>query len=90
MLLPAIGLVRSRAVPVWAPWTTIIGIGLDVIVQFSGGTTATWPVTAIWGLLIVTWGYIGLCVPRVKLSTWAAFEGHGVRTPEPREPSNAV
>lgn len=73
ILLLSIGLVRSRAVPVWAPWVTIAGIGLDVVVQFSG-TSATWPVTAIWGLLTVTWGFVGLRVLRMAPGTWIAYE----------------
>lgn len=73
ILLLSIGLVRSRAVPSWAPWLTIVGIGLDVVVQFSG-TSATWPVTAIWGLLTVTWGFVGVCVLRMPTGTWIAYE----------------
>jgi hypothetical protein len=73
VLLLSIGLVRSRAVPVWAPWLTIAGIGLDVAVQFSG-TSATWPVTAIWGLLTLTWGFVGVRVLRMPTGTWTAYE----------------
>ena len=73
ILLLSIGLVRSRAVPVWAPWVTIVGIGLDVVVQFSG-SSATWPVTAIWGLLTVTWGFVGVRVLRMTTASWIAYE----------------
>jgi len=73
ILLLSIGLVQSRAVPVWAPWLTIAGIGLDVVIQFSG-TSATWPVTAIWGLLTVTWGFVGVRVLRMATATWISYE----------------
>lgn len=89
VLLLSIGLVRSRAVPGWAPWITIVGIGLDVIVQFSGAT-ATWPVTAIWGLLAVTWGYIGVLVLRMNPQTWAALNTPVVPALQTRDLSNAV
>jgi hypothetical protein len=87
VLLLSIGLVRSRAVPSWAPWATIAGVGLDVIVQFSG-ISATWPVTAIWGLLVVTWGYIGVRVLRMERAAWASFDLAAVPTPQVREMAN--
>ena len=89
VLLLSIGLVRSRAVPGWAPWITIVGIGLDVIVQFSG-VTATWPVTAIWGLLAVTWGYVGVLVLRMSPEEWGAVNAPVVRASHARDLSNAV
>ena len=90
VLLLSIGLVRSRSVPVWAAWATIVAIGVDVVVQFSG-TTATWPVTAIWAVLIVTWGYVGVCVLRMSPEDVGGGERPSrARVARTRASSNAV
>ena len=83
VLLLSIGLVRARTVPAWAPWVTIAGIGLDIVMQFSG-SSATWPVTALWGLLTVTYGFIGVCFLRMSPQDWAAYEAPPV--PAAQEP----
>lgn len=81
VLLLSIGLVRARPLPVWAPWVTIVGITVDVVVQFCG-SSATWPVTALWGLLAATYGYIGVRVLRMSRADWAAYEA----APDATEP----
>jgi hypothetical protein len=61
VILLSAGLLRARIVPAWAPWLAIAAMVLDAVVQF-GGVTAAWPVTAIWGMSLVAFGFIGLSV----------------------------
>ncbi len=72
IVLLSAGLLRSRAVPAWVPWATIGAIAVDLVVQFSG-STATWPVTALWAVLTVLWGYLGVRVLGMRPAAWAAF-----------------
>jgi hypothetical protein len=71
LALLAAGLLRARAVPGWAPWLVIAGIVADLAVQFTS-ITATWPVTALWGVLAVALGSIGIRVLAMKPAEWAA------------------
>jgi hypothetical protein len=73
-------------VAAWAPWLTVAGIAADVVVQFTG-TTATWPVTALWGLLTITFGYVGMRVLAMPPQEWAAT---GPAGPAPARPTVAV
>lgn len=70
ILLLSAGLLRARAVPAWAPWLTIAAVAVDFGVQFTP-VTATWPVTGLWGLLTVVFGYYGLRVLAMPVSRWA-------------------
>ncbi len=71
LVLLAAGLLRARAVPRWAPWLTIVTVAADFAVQFTS-ITATWPVTAVWGMLLVSFGSIGLLILKMPPAAWAA------------------
>ena len=71
LVLLAAGLLRARAVPRWAPWLTIVTVAADFAIQFTS-VTATWPVTVVWGALVVSFGYIGLRLLTMPPATWAA------------------
>jgi hypothetical protein len=71
LVLLAAGLLRARAVPRWAPRLVIVAVAADFAVQFTS-VTATWPVTAVWGLLVVSFGSIGVRVLAMTPATWAA------------------
>jgi hypothetical protein len=61
----------SGPVPRWAPRLVIVAVAADFAVQFTS-VTATWPVTAVWGLLVVSFGSIGVRVLAMTPATWAA------------------
>ena len=42
------------------------------MVQFAG-VTATWPVTAVWAVLTVALGYVGVRFLAMPAATWAAY-----------------
>jgi hypothetical protein len=69
IVLLCAGLLRAGTFPAWAPWLTIAGIAVDFGIQFTG-VTATWPVTALWGLLTVTFGYFGVRVLGMSPDAW--------------------
>jgi hypothetical protein len=71
LVLLAAGLLRARAVPGWAPWLTIVTVAADFAIQFTS-VTATWPVTAVWAALVVSFGAIGLRVLSMPPAEWAA------------------
>jgi hypothetical protein len=71
LVLLAAGLLRARAVPCWAPWLTIVTVVADFAVQFTN-ITATWPVTVVWGALVVSFGSIGLRLLSMPPAEWAA------------------
>jgi hypothetical protein len=71
LVLLAAGLLRARAVPRWAPWLTIAAVVADFAVQFTS-ITATWPVIVVWGVLLVSFGSIGLLVLKMTPAKWAA------------------
>ncbi len=83
LVLLAAGLLRARAVPAWAPWLTIAAIAADVAVQFTS-ITATWPVTAVWGVLVVSFGYLGVRLLTMPPAAWAAY------TTTPAVPTGSV
>lgn len=69
IILLCAGLLRSRAVPRWAPWLAITAIAADFGAQFTS-ITATWPVTAVWGALLVSLGYIGIRLLSMPSAAW--------------------
>lgn len=71
LVLLAAGLLRARAVPGRAPWLVITAIVADLAVQFTS-ITATWPVTALWAVLTVSLGSIGIRVLAMTPAAWAA------------------
>jgi hypothetical protein len=71
LVLLAAGLLRARAVPRWAPWLTIVTVAADFAIQFTS-VTATWPVTVVWGALVVSFGSIGLRLLSMPPAEWAA------------------
>ena len=71
LVLLAAGLLRARAVPRWAPWLTIVTVAADFAIQFTS-VTATWPVTVVWGALVVSFGSIGLRLLSIPPAEWAA------------------
>jgi hypothetical protein len=74
LVLLAAGLLRARAVPRWAPWLIIVTVAADFAIQFTS-ITATWPVTVVWGVLVISFGSIGV---RVLTMTPAAWEPAGL------------
>ena len=72
VVLLCAGLLRARAVAAWAPWLAIGVIAADILVQFAG-VTATWPVTAVWAVLTVALGYVGVRFLAMPAATWAAY-----------------
>jgi hypothetical protein len=70
LVLLAAGLLRARAVPGWVPWLVIVAIVADFAVQFTS-ITATWPVTAVWGVLAISLGSIGIRVLAMTPAYWA-------------------
>jgi hypothetical protein len=79
VLLLAVGLLRVRVVPAWAPWLAIAAMVADIGVQF-GGVSATWPVTAIWGICTVASACGCSRCPRRNGHHW-------VRRPPPSRPT---
>jgi hypothetical protein len=73
LVLLAAGLLRARVVPRWASWLVIAPIAADFAVQFTS-VTATWPVTAVWGVLTVSLGSIGIRVLAMTPADWAAAD----------------
>ena len=71
LVLLAAGLLRARAVPRWAPWLIIGTVAADFAIQFTS-INATWPVTVVWGMLVVSFGSIGLRLLRMPPAVWAA------------------
>jgi hypothetical protein len=84
VVLLCAGLLRARAVAAWAPWLAIGVIAADIVVQFAG-VTATWPVTAVWAVLTVALGYVGIRFLAMPPATWAAY-GSVPATAEPGMP----
>jgi hypothetical protein len=72
VLLLAAGLLRARVVPAWAPWLAIAAMVADIGVQF-GGVSATWPVTAIWGLCTVAFGFVGVRLLTMSPAQWVSY-----------------
>ena len=81
LALLAVGLLRARAMPRWAPWLIIAAIVADLAVQFTS-VTATWPITALWGVLAVSLGSIGVRMLAMAPAEWAAA---GLATPPTAE-----
>jgi hypothetical protein len=79
--LLAVGLLRARTVPLWVPWLIVAAMVADLGLQFAG-FTATWPITALWGVLTVAFGFIGLRVLAMPAAVWA---GQTAAAPQ-REP----
>lgn len=71
LVLLAAGLLRARAVPRWAPWLIIVTVAADFAIQFTS-ITATWPVTVVWGVLVVSFGSIGFRILTMTRAAWAA------------------
>jgi hypothetical protein len=79
--LLAVGLLRARAVAAWVPWLIIAGIAADLAVQFAG-ITAAWPVTALWAVLTVAFGFVGIRVLAMPAAAWSP-ESTAVGQPQP-------
>ena len=79
LVLLAAGLLRAGAVPRWAPWLIIVTVAADFAIQFTS-ITATWPVTVVWGVLVVSFGSIGVRVLTMTPAAW------GPAWPRPRRP----
>jgi hypothetical protein len=79
--LLAVGLLRARTVPLSVPWLVIAAMVADLGVQFAG-ITADWPVTALWGVLTVAFGYIGVRVLSMPLDAWSQTTTTATREPE--------
>ena len=71
LVLLAAGLLRARAVPRWAPWLIIVTVAADFAIQFTS-ITATWPVTVVWGVLVISFGSIGVRVLTMTPAAWRA------------------
>lgn len=71
LVLLAAGLLRARVIPRWTPWLVIVAIVADLGVQFTS-ITATWPVTALWGVLAISLGSVGIRVLAMPSAQWAA------------------
>jgi hypothetical protein len=56
-------------VPRWAPWLIIVTVAADFAIQFTS-ITATWPVTVVWGVLVVSFGSIGVRVLTMTPAAW--------------------
>jgi hypothetical protein len=80
--LLAVGLLRARAVARWVPWLVIAAMVADLVVQFAG-VTAAWPVTALWGVLTVAFGFIGVRVLALPAIRWASVLAVTAVQPEP-------
>lgn len=71
LVLLAAGLLRARAVPGWAPWSVIAIVAADFVIQFTS-VTAAWPVLAVWGVLAISFGFIGYRILAMTPAAWSA------------------
>ena len=71
LVLLAAALLRARAVPGWAPWSVIVIVAADFVIQFTS-VTAAWPVTVVWGVLAVSFGFIGYRMLTMTPAVWSA------------------
>jgi len=71
LVLLAAGLLRARAVPRWAPWSVLVTVAADFAIQFTS-VTATWPVTVVWGVLTVSFGFVGYRLLAMTPAAWSA------------------
>jgi hypothetical protein len=75
LVLLAAGLLRARAVPRAvprsAPWSVIVVVAADFAIQFTS-ISATWPVTVVWGVLAISFGFIGYRMLAMTPAAWSA------------------
>jgi hypothetical protein len=60
----------------------LLGTVHDRLTVGGGDVTATWPVTAVWGVLTVALGYIGIRFLAMSPTTWATYGSVPAESPE--------
>ena len=80
LILMAVGLRKARFVPLWVPLLAVSTVAAESVVSTVLADSAKWSMVAIWTMVLVAFGYVGVRLLRMTSEQWS--DGVDVTAPD--------